>query len=279
MDKVRLPAVAGLFYPKDQRELSASIDSFLKDQKVSISSKGGFHPKALIVPHAGYIYSGAVAGTAYSQILNRRDEIKKVILVGPAHRLGIRGIALPDVSTFLTPLGKVLVDPTLVEKVRVYPWVEICNEAHLDEHSLEVHLPFLQKILGDFKILPLLVGRISPEDVGETLRSVWGGPETLIVISSDLSHYLEYDAAKEIDESTSRSILEGRWKDLLDGDRACGAIAIAGLLRIAHEMNLKSQVLDLRNSGDTAGLGPLGRKSQVVGYGAYGFYEHDTNPC
>jgi len=255
---VRPPAVAGLFYPDDARELRAMIGECLKDRAVA-----GAPPKALIVPHAGYEYSGSVAGSAYALIKAARGTITRVVLLGPSHRVAFAGVAVSSASQFSTPLGDVPVDQEAVALIRALPQVTVLDRAHAREHSLEVHLPFLQVVLGDFALVPLVVGAASPVEVGEVLELLWGGPETLIVASSDLSHFHDYRTARRMDEATSAAIEGLRYEDIGDDD-ACGRISVSGLLRVARRLGLHARIVDLRNSGDTGGP-----RDQVVGYGAY----------
>jgi AmmeMemoRadiSam system protein B len=263
MASVRRPAVAGLFYPDDPEELTAAVDGYLAKAR-SASSRPQGPIKALIAPHAGYIYSGPVAASAYVRLAAQRRTVSRVVLLGPAHRVAIRGLAAPSQSAFATPLGVVEVDgETLRALIRRFPQVREHSAAHAGEHSLEVHLPFLQRSLDSFDLVPLVVGHATSEDVAEVLDDVWDGPETLIVISSDLSHYHGYAVAQRLDRDTDGAILA------LDGDRigdeqACGRIPIRGLLDVARRRGLGAERLDLRNSGDTAGP-----RDQVVGYGAW----------
>lgn len=260
MGTLRSPAVAGLFYPSDPQELRAMVGSFL--QKVDIS---GEIPKALIAPHAGYVYSGPIAATVYAPLVRVRDILKRVILMGPSHRVSFTGVALSSASFFVTPLGKIAVDPSAREILSGLPQVGILDQAHAQEHSLEVHLPFLQEVLDEFTLVPIVVGEASPEAVAEVIERLWGGPETLIVISSDLSHYHDYETARRLDAATSRAIEELRPEAIQHGD-ACGRNPINGLLTVARRRGMSSRTRDLRNSGDTAGL-----RDRVVGYGAYTF--------
>jgi AmmeMemoRadiSam system protein B len=221
-------------------------------------------PKALIVPHAGYVYSGPIAASAYARLLPGRSVIRRVVLLGPVHRVPIRGLALPGADSFVTPLGAVAVDAEAAAHLRALPQVCESEAAHSLEHSLEVQLPFLQTILEEFTLVPLAVGDASPSEVAEVIERVWGGPETLIVVSSDLSHYHPYDEATEIDRSTADDILS--LADTLDHEQACGATPINGFALCARRHGLKPELIDLRNSGDTAG-----EKSRVVGYAAFAF--------
>ena len=262
MPTIRTPAVAGQFYPADPAQLHAQVQQFLSQAKPSVKPP----PKAIIVPHAGYVYSGPVAASAYARLKPVRDSISRVVLLGPSHRVGFRGIAVSTMRTFATPLGQIPVDQKAVEQVQSLPEVGILEQAHAQEHSLEVHLPFLQEVLGDFTLVPLVVGDASPAEVGAVLEALWGGPETLIVISSDLSHYHDYQTARQMDSATSQAIEALRF-EAIGYDQACGRNPVNGLLWVARRKNLHSETVDLRNSGDTAGP-----RHQVVGYGAYVFH-------
>ncbi|MDJ0849788.1 MAG: AmmeMemoRadiSam system protein B [Myxococcota bacterium] len=220
-------------------------------------------PKALIAPHAGYVYSGPVAGSAYALLAGQRDVVTRVVLLGPAHRVYVRGLAAPDADAFATPLGDVPVDAAALARVLALPQVETLDAAHAEEHSLEVHLPFLQELLGDFTLVPLVVGDASPMQVEEVLELLWGGPETLLVVSSDLSHYHDYATARRLDADTSRAI-ESLAPEAIGGEQACGRIPVQGLLLAAQRRGLEAVAVDVRSSGDTAGP-----RDSVVGYGAY----------
>ena len=254
----RQPAVAGSFYPSNPQQLHSMLTRYLDeaatDEKV---------PKAIIAPHAGYIYSGPIAATAYARLKKARDQITRVVLIGPSHRVAFRGLAVTRAETFTTPLGRILVDQKAVQAIVELPFVEYIEQAHTYEHSLEVHLPFLQEMLGDFKIVPIVAGEASPEQVSQVLDVLWGGDETLIVISSDLSHYHAYATAKKLDKATSLTIEQLQYEQL-DPESACGKVPVSGLLKLAREKSLSIKTIDLRNSGDTAGP-----KDSVVGYGAY----------
>jgi len=262
METVRRPAVAGMFYPDDPEELRAQIQSFLAQAIV-----GGSVPKAIIAPHAGYIYSGPVAASAYGRLRAGRGIIRRVVLLGPSHRVGFRGIAVSAMNAFATPLGRIPIDKAALEQIRELPYVSFLEQAHAQEHSLEVHLPFLQEVLGDFSLVPLVVGDASPEQVGMVLEALWDGPETLLVISSDLSHYHDYQTARRMDSATSQAIQSLRFEDIGYED-ACGRNPVRGLLWAARRRGLLGEIVDLRNSGDTAGS-----RDHVVGYGAYVFHE------
>ncbi|MFN3593739.1 MAG: AmmeMemoRadiSam system protein B [Thiobacillaceae bacterium] len=260
---IRRAAVAGMFYPGDRVHLARDVRRL-----IDAAYPKPLRPKALIVPHAGYVYSGPVAASAYALLKDRRDEIRRVVLLGPVHRVWVQGLALPAVDAFETPLGRVPLDEAAMAKLLDLPQVEVNEAAHAWEHSLEVHLPFLQTVLDEFSLVPLAVGGASAEEVAEVLELVWGGDETLIVVSSDLSHYLPYEEARRIDASTARAILDLR-TDLV-GEQACGAHPVNGLLLAARRHRLRPHLLDLRNSGDTAG-----DRSRVVGYGAFALTEAD----
>lgn len=263
MSLSRQPAVAGMFYPANPVDLSAEVRMLLAGARRAASSRT---PKALIVPHAGYAYSGPVAAEAYARLVPVANQIRRVVLLGPVHRVLVRGLALPRVTEFVTPLGKIPLDTEAISAVSELPQVTVSDEAHALEHSLEVHLPFLQTVLGEFSLIPFAVGSATPEQVAEVLERVWGGEETLIVISSDLSHFLPHDLAKQIDGETVNRILSLR--PGLNHEQACGATPVNGLLVYAAKHGLAVEALDVRNSGDTAG-----DKSRVVGYASIAFYE------
>ena len=256
----RPPAVAGMFYPGDAAVLARDVDAALAAARPA----AGRAPKALIVPHAGYVYSGPIAANAYACLEPLRDGIRRVVLLGPCHRVAVRGLALPAADAFDTPLGRVPVDRDAVARLAGMPQVVVSGPAHAEEHALEVQLPFLQRTLRDFAIVPLAVGAATAGEVAEVLDRLWGGPETLILVSSDLSHYHRYDDAVRIDRATADAILA--LDPALDHEQACGATPIAGLLTVARRRGLAVQLLDLRNSGDTAG-----DRRRVVGYAAFAF--------
>ncbi|HEX4498174.1 MAG TPA: AmmeMemoRadiSam system protein B [Thermoanaerobaculia bacterium] len=275
----RPPAVAGTFYPDDPDQLSAMVAGFLRDApaaagpapKAAIPKAAvpkAAVPKAIIAPHAGYLYSGPIAGSAFRAVAEAAATIERVVLVGPSHFVPIRGLALPGDPWFGTPLGEVRVQPEGAGASLRLPQVRVIPEAHVREHSLEVELPFLQSLLGEFNLVPLVAGEVSADDMAEVLERLWGGPETLIVISSDLSHYLPYDAARRADRETAERILA--LDGALDPRQACGAVAVNGLLEVARRRGLAPELLDLRNSADTAG-----DPSRVVGYGAFAFHERN----
>jgi len=263
MSEIRPATVAGLFYPGSSRELLPMVEGFLA---AAAGSEPNQSPKAVIAPHAGFIYSGPIAGSAFRCFAGDAPQIRRIILMGPAHRLPVRGVALAGQEAFETPLGKVPVDSEMVGQISDMPQVSVNPAAHAPEHCLEVELPFLQQVLGEFSILPLLVSSATAEEIAEVLERLWGGPETRIVISSDLSHYLTYETARQTDRETAQQVVEldGR----LEEHRACGAVAINGLMEAARRHGLIPRLLDLRNSGDTAG-----DRTRVVGYGAFAFIE------
>jgi hypothetical protein len=262
MERVQSPVVAGLFYPAEPERIRADIGQYI----AAAESQVEFTPKALIAPHAGYVYSGPVAGSAYAALAPLRGKIERVVILAPAHRVGFRGIACNSATHFQTPLGALEVDRDALRLVASLPVLQVRDDAFAAEHSIEVHLPFLQQMLGSCKIVPLLVGQTTIEQVDQLLEVLWGGEETLIVISSDLSHYLDYATANALDHETSRAI-ESLDPDRIGFDQACGRLPIGGLLLCARRHQLRVATLDLRNSGDTAGP-----KDRVVGYGAYAFY-------
>lgn len=255
MQTIRQPAVAGLFYPFEPQELAHMIRRFVPDTETSAS------PKMLIVPHAGYIYSGAIAGAAYAQ-LKGASQIRRVVLLGPSHRVALRGMAVPSVDAFVTPLGEIAIDHSLRSAISGMPGVIVHDAPHAQEHSLEVQLPFLQAMLQDFTVLPLVVGDADAETVAAVLEKVWGGDETLVVISTDLSHYLPYASARRVDAETSALIQQ--FSTHIHPEQACGAHPLNGALLLARRKNLRVQCVQLANSGDTAGS-----RDRVVGYGAY----------
>jgi len=269
MPSIREAAVAGQFYPGSAAELEATVRHFLDGAGPADVEKTAAAPvpKALIAPHAGYVYSGAVAASAYALLRPAASVIKRVVLLGPCHRVAVKGLALSGADAFATPLGQVPVDKEAAARVLELPQVEVFDAAHTQEHSLEVHLPFLQIVLDDFAVVPLVVGEAPPEQVAEVLDALWGGPETLIVVSSDLSHYLDYDSAQKIDSETCRAI-ETLDPKAISRDGACGRFPVGGLLLLAKRRGLTVTTLDLRNSGDTAGS-----KDRVVGYGSWMFQE------
>ncbi len=257
--RIRPAAVAGLFYADDPQQLRSDIQHYLELAHPATLSP----PKAIIAPHAGYIYSGPVAASAYTLLQPAADTINRVVLLGPSHHVPLHGIATPDADFFSTPLGQIPISLTACEELETLPFVQRNPRAHAQEHSLEVHLPFLQSILKHFELIPLVVGDCDPEDVAELLERLWGDEHTLIVISSDLSHYHNYHTAVSLDRSTSDAI-EHLQPEKIGYEDACGRSPLNGLLTLARKKHLHIDTVDLRNSGDTAGP-----KDRVVGYGAY----------
>jgi len=263
MTSIRPSAVAGTFYPYPKQVLESEVCGMLEAAKPATHSVA---PKAIIVPHAGYIYSGQTAAIAYARLSASRKTINRVVLLGPVHRVAVRGLALPGVDAFETPLGNVELDQDAVASIRNMPQVTVSAAAHALEHSLEVQLPFLQTVLENFKLVPLAVGDATAAEVAAVLDVLWGGEETLIVISSDLSHFLPYYVAQSVDQETVQSILDLHGP--ISHDQACGGTPINGFLMAADRHHLRPQLLDYRNSGDTAG-----DKNRVVGYASFAFME------
>ena len=255
---IRKAAVAGSFYEADANRLRQHIMSLL----------GGAHtntpcsPQALIVPHAGYVYSGATAAEAYRAVAPLADRIERVVLFGPAHRVSLQGMAVPSVDAFATPLGDVPLDTRRLQQAAVLPGVCVSDEAHRLEHSLEVQLPFLQSVLGQFSLVPIVVGHCDAQVVAAVMDALWGGPETLLVVSTDLSHFHTYDDAMRLDTLTCDRVLAK--ESSLSGQDACGAFALNGLMSTAHCRSLQVELVAVCNSGDTAGS-----RDRVVGYGAF----------
>lgn len=261
MGTVRQPAVAGQFYPGDASQLRHDVERYVGESKQADAPV----PKAIIAPHAGYIYSGPIAGSAYAALAKANGTIRRVVLLGPAHWAAVTSMASSSADAFATPLGLVPLDLEAQDIVNSLPQVVVFDGAHQREHGLEVQLPFLQHLFSDFTLVPLVVGDATATEVSEILDRLWGGPETVIVISSDLSHYLDYETATRQDKSTSTTI--EALQPLREG-QACGGKAINGLLLLARQRGLSVQTVDLRNSGDTAGP-----RDRVVGYGAFLFTE------
>lgn len=260
---VRAAAAAGLYYPRDAEGLRSALQALLGRTPAATPHS----PKALVVPHAGYAYSGAVAATAY-RTLAAADAaaIRHVVLLGPSHRVRVRGLALPTADFFETPVGQVRINNEARQRLRELGLAGIADAPHALEHSLEVQVPFLQAVLADFDLLPLAVGMAPPEQVGRALEAVWGGPETLVVISTDLSHHHTHAEAQSLDQQTAQCILERR-SDLAES-QACGADSLNGLMEVARHHGLRVELLDRRTSGDTAG-----DEQRVVGYGSFALYE------
>ncbi len=258
MSQIRQPAVAGAFYPDTPKQLKALMKHYLDAVEPAAKT-----PKAIIVPHAGYIYSGPVAATAYARLKAAATTISRVVLLGPSHRVGFTGLAVTHADQFATPLGNIPVDTDKTTELLRLPFVHYLDQAHTQEHSLEVQLPFLQLLLDSFTLIPVVAGEADPEQVCQLLEQLWGGTETLIVISSDLSHFHNYVTAQRLDKQTSENIQTLQYEKL-DFDSACGRVPVCGLLAYARKHHMQVKTVDLRNSGDTAG-----DKSRVVGYGAY----------
>jgi AmmeMemoRadiSam system protein B len=260
MADVREPAVAGSFYPADPGDLRQAVERLLAEAPPT-----DIECRALIAPHAGYAYSGPIAASAFKAVAGRRGSIRRVVLVGPSHFVPFAGLALPEATAFRTPLGEVPLDLDGVAAATDHAVVGRSIEAHRREHCLEVELPFLQAVLGDFEIVPLVTGQATPEAVAALIEALWEGPETLVVASSDLSHYHGYETAHRLDQATARTIVAGRHEEL-EPASACGRLAVQGLLLAARSRGLGATLLDLRSSGDTAGP-----RDEVVGYGAFAF--------
>jgi MEMO1 family protein len=260
----RSPAVAGLFYPAEPDALDRMVRACLAG-----ASAEPVPAKAVVAPHAGYVYSGPIAGTSFGSVAQRGGQVKRVILIGPSHFMRFAGLAAPSATGLATPLGTVPVDTAALDRVLRLPDVRLFDEPYAREHALEVELPFIQVLFPGASVVPLLVGEASAEAVEQVLEALWGGPETLIVISSDLSHYHDYQTAQALDLRTSQAI---ETAGAVDGNGACGYQALAGLLRRAGRIDLRATTRDLRNSGDTKGP-----RDRVVGYGAYTFeYAHEA---
>lgn len=268
-DTVREPAVAGAFYPESPDTLARMVDGFLGEARARDAGRtlSTTCPKAIVVPHAGYVYSGAIAASAFAELAPYASRIRRVVLVGPAHRVFVEGMVSPAASGMRTPLGDVRIDTAVLTRV---PDVAPSAEAHAREHSLEVELPFLQRVLPHAVVVPIVVGHAEPDAVADVLRALWGGAETVLVVSSDLSHYLPYAEGRAVDVATAARIVA--FDGPLSGEEACGAAGLNGLLLVAREKGMRAEILDLRSSGDTAGRDTRDRDG-VVGYGAFAFYE------
>ena len=269
MSNIRIPAVSGQFYPGDPAVLTSDVRGYIEAAARQSTADA---PKILIVPHAGYVYSGAVAGNAYAALNQIADKIKKIVMFGPSHRIAFRGLAAPAATIFETPLGAIPIDQDAIAAIRDMPQVTQRDDAHAEEHSLEVQLPFLQTMLGAFELTPIVVGDANGQDVAAVMDRLWGGEETLIVISSDLSHYLDHDNARRMDNATALAI-EALAPEQIGRDQACGRIPVAGALVCARARGMRVVRYDLRNSGDTAGA-----KDRVVGYGAWGLFDAPDGP-
>ena len=266
-DAIRPPAVAGKFYPADPHKLQALVERYLNAAAAPDDCLDPPLVKAIIAPHAGYVYSGPIAASAYVHLACSDVPIRRFVLIGPAHFVPVRGLATSSARAFDTPLGRVRIDEVARAAILSLPQVRVSDPAHEPEHCLEVQLPFLQSLFPDFTFVPLLVGHASARAVAEVLEQLWGGPETRIIVSSDLSHYYPQEIARRLDAETAESIVALQ-PEALHEDAACGQAAIGGLLLAAQARGMTAAVVDLRTSGDTGG--PTDR---VVGYGAFTFVE------
>ena len=266
----RRPAVAGMFYPLAPAELRDTVDGMLADADEPDLPA----PAALVAPHAGFVYSGPIAATAYNLLKRHQNQYTRVVLVGPAHRVYVKGIAVPEVSAFASPLGKIPLDHNALGRLNTaLPWIVTSDAAHAPEHSLEVQLPFLQRTLGPhFQLIPLLIGDATVEEVRQTLELLWDEPQTLVLISTDLSHFLDYETAKVVDGRTAKAIEEARPMDIRAED-ACGRRGLQGMLALVKDHDLRVHRLDIRSSGDTAGT-----HDRVVGYGAWAILRPSDGP-
>ncbi|MDD4915927.1 MAG: AmmeMemoRadiSam system protein B [Methylococcales bacterium] len=254
----RVPAVAGRFYPAQPQLLATVVTEYLQDVQT-----GNKVPKAIIAPHAGYIYSAPIAASAYARLIPAAKTIRRVVLIGPSHYLWFRGLAVCSAKAYSTPLGDVPLDSEATAAILELPYVNCMDEAHANEHSLEVQLPFLQTVLRNFTLLPIVAGKAAAAEVAAVLEQLWGDEETLVVVSSDLSHYHDYATACGLDKFTSHLIETLQYREITP-EMACGKVGICGLLNLLEQKNAQIKTIDLRNSGDTAG-----DKRKVVGYGAY----------
>lgn len=263
---MRAPAVAGYFYPAEPEVLRAQVTRFLRD----VGPGSGPVPKAVIAPHAGYVYSGSTAALAYAALAPARDRVARVVLLGPTHRVAVDGLALPEAEELATPLGSLHAAVPTADERAALPQIVDRADVHAQEHSLEVHLPFLQVLMPWAEVVPFAVGRARPGTVADVLERLWGGPETVIVVSSDLSHYLSYDEARRRDAQTIAAITDLRGP--IYHEQACGATPVNGLLEVARRRALTARLLGACNSGDTAG-----DKRRVVGYAAVAFDEPEPS--
>lgn len=275
MGSVRSAAVAGSFYPAHESDLRRQVTALLAEAASRLAARPEQLPsstKAFVLPHAGYVYSGSIAALGYAALarLGAQRPIRRVVLLGPTHRVAVAGLALPECDAFATPLGQVPVTPVDASTRAALPRLLDNADAHASEHSLEVHLPFLQLVLPEASVLPLAVGRAEPDDVAEVIDALWGGPETVVVVSSDLSHYHRHEEAVTIDSATVAQIL--RLDSPIGHDQACGATPLNGLLRSAVRRHLTVHALGRCTSADTAG-----DRRRVVGYAALAFAEPEID--
>jgi AmmeMemoRadiSam system protein B len=269
MAQVRSPAVAGSFYPRNAAELREAVQRYVAEARARAADEplttSAAQPRAVIAPHAGYVYSGPVAASAFAPLAPLRGRISRVVLLGPAHRVAFEGLALPQAGAFATPLGLLRVDENARAALLALPQVVASDRAHAGEHSVEVQLPFVQEVLGDVAIVPLVAGDTSDAEAAQALECLWGDAGTCVVVSSDLSHYYTYEAAKQLDSGTARAI-EQLLPEEIGDEQACGRVGVRAMLLVARRHGLRPTTLDLRNSGDTAGT-----RDRVVGYGAFAF--------
>ncbi|WP_404426095.1 AmmeMemoRadiSam system protein B [Thalassospira australica] len=276
MPLIRPPAIAGTFYPAAPDMLRSEIDGLIHAAVESQTENDTPIPKAIIVPHAGLMFSGAIAGLGFATVRALKGTVKRIVIIGPAHRMAFQGIAIARADGFATPIGDVRCDLAGLQAALAWPQVQVLDEAHRLEHGLEIELPFIQRLFGedaDIGIVPLLVSRCSAWQVHEVIEALWGGPETLIVISSDLSHFHDYDTAKRIDDNTRAMIERFDAESITSGD-ACGALPVAGMLMSARKRGMRIRTLGMCNSGDVTG-----DKSRVVGYGAWAVYAGSKDMC
>lgn len=293
---VRPAAVAGSFYPADAGELRVMIDRQLDYARTLLRDSGFAQrlpqgaPKAVIVPHAGYVYSGMTAALAYALLERGRGTIRRAVIIGPTHRVAVRGVACPSASAFRTPLGTVPIDRDVERRVlATMPSMSVNDATHAREHAVEVQIPFLQRVLGDdLTIVPLNAGDATPVEVGDVIQALWGGPETVIVISSDLSHYHPESVARALDDETIARIVP-LGEPVIRPNRACGAYPINGLLAAAQAKALPLRFLGCSTSGDDGEVALAaadGRHADrpamrdpdtpVVGYASFAAWEQDT---
>ena len=265
---IRPPAVASMFYPGGTAELRKAVKKYLSnavtEEDPKLKKGETAELRTLIVPHAGYIYSGKIAACAYRLLEKNQNQFKRVLLLGPSHRVWLKGAAFPKTDAFETPLGEIALDKELKEKILAdFSWISVSDEAHSEEHCLEVQLPFLQETLRDFELLPLVVGDAKTELVAALIQQFSEDHETLIVISTDLSHFHDYQTAREIDARTANAI-ELLEQNRISTEDACGAYPLRGALLAASQNQWNVHRLGLCNSGDTSG-----DRERVVGYGAW----------
>lgn len=256
---IRPAAVAGLFYPSNTLELQQQVQQYLTRNDIPQTPA----PLAIVTPHAGYVYSGATAGVAWASVAARAESIYRVVLLGPSHRVALRGVATSTADYWQTPLGRIGLDKDAAEHLQLLPFVIASDKAHAREHSLEVQVPFIQTVFANATLLPLVVGDATPEQIASLLKPYWEDPHSLIAVSSDLSHYHDYRTAQQLDRQTSDAI-EHFDIQAIGPEQACGCRPLCGLLKLAAEARCRITTLDLCNSGDTAG-----DRQRVVGYGAY----------